>query len=62
MSFRKSFSKIVIALAAFSLIVSACAPAAAPATQAPAVQAPAAPAAKPTDAPKPAEPTVALSE
>ena len=62
MSFRKSFTKIVIALAALSLIVSACAPAAAPATQAPAAPAqPAAPAAKPTDAPAPApaEPTAA---
>ncbi|MBP7689599.1 MAG: spermidine/putrescine ABC transporter substrate-binding protein [Thermoflexales bacterium] len=55
MSHRKSFEKIVIALAAFSLIVSACAPAAAPS----ATQAPAAPAAKPTDAPKAAEPTAA---
>ncbi len=56
---RKSLERIVIALVALSLIVSACAPAAAPATQAPAPAQPAAPAAQPTDAPKAAEPTAA---
>lgn len=61
MSHRKSIERSVIALAALSLIVSACAPAAAPATQAPAPAQPAAPAVKPTDAPAPApaEPTTA---